>query len=640
MTEQHLLAGPRPPLAFAWQTSPQLAHVLTGPTTVYGIAQSGAIVALNPNTGAVRWQTTNPYLTKRLSLSGNRLYAFRRNVGLMAVVDNGASYEERFLAGINPVTDNQNVSNVVADAGGSILFFGAQEALVAISGAGELSGTASAGPETPHVVLSAGAGQVVTVDGYGFPSLWVYNNKTFIRRWQNILPGLGPERGERAGVVSSGLVFCSQETGIACVGLADGSTIWRNMAVRALALAHDGDTLYALGPSARVWALDAATGRIKWDRMYLYGTTLTTENSLAASNGLVYVGVLIQGGNAATFVLDGGNGAFLWQSNSAQTQSGAGLVNLTDGLVITYGGTLPATALRPLSRVPSVNQADLSWSPNPLRGPTSAFSGRLRIHLGQSAVISAAAWRETSGRGTPFINQQRLGAGDHEVSWNAGGSSGFSSANQFGRISVDVKEDGADPYTVTQLVPVNTLLDIQQHWAKQNVEIMLYHQYISGYPDLMFRPDNLVTRAESCAIIAKTMGLTAPSPGFQTRLTDIASHWARDFIMALEERNIVGGFLEADGTYTFRPEVSMTRAQEARILVRAYAIPAAPQDFTSRFVDTAGHWAESDIRALEAGGYVNGFQEADGSFTYRPEQNLTRAELCTVVVRIRGLTRP
>jgi hypothetical protein len=236
-----------------------------------------------------------------------------------------------------------------------------------------------------------------------------------------------------------------------------------------------------------------------------------------------------------------------------------------------------------------------------------------------------------------MVNGANWSSGAHEVAWNP--ASQFTDANQFGHVLVDVEEASGTSYTLTKLVPVNTFPDIIKHWARFNIEIMVFNRYVSGYPDQLFWPDNLVTRAESCTIIAKTLGLEAPSAGFHTTFTDISAHWARSHIMALEERGIVGGFAEPDGTFTFRADLQMTRGQEARILVRAYSISPAPEEFESRFTDIRDHWARADIMALEAAEYVAGYREPDGTYTYRPEQNLTRAELCTLVVRIRELHR-
>ena len=48
------------------------------------------------------------------------------------------------------------------------------------------------------------------------------------------------------------------------------------------------------------------------------------------------------------------------------------------------------------------------------------------------------------------------------------------------------------------------------------------------------------------------------------------------------------------------------------------------------FTDTNGHWAEKDIDKAAEKGIVNGFE--DGSF--RPDESVTRAQLCSILVRL------
>ncbi len=632
--------GPLPPLRFAWRSEVALATVVPGSSSIYGITTDGKVVSLNPANGRLRWKSVNSYLTRRLTVSGSKLFAFRQDVGLTAITDLGTTFEEKTLASISPLKADAQVSPIVVDDSNGLVYFIKDQALVSITQTGSIIGGTDAGPEVPHTVLPVGDGVLVTVDGYGFPSRWEFRDKKFTRKWQKVLPGLGPERAEQLAHLSGNLVYCSQHKGVACVRLDTGAVVWRDNRITARFITSGEDSVYVAGEYAQIHALDAQTGALRWERAYLYDSTAIARVGAAFSGSVLYVGVTLNAGDPHLYALSSTDGSMMWQANSARLAFGAGLPSVTADTVLTYGSSAPATAMTALPAAPVVTGEHVRWAPNPLRGGVADFSGALEIQLDRKATISAAAWRETAGRGQVFVDQRSLGAGTHRFDWMAGATGGFTAQGQFGRIAVDVVEDGGPSYTCAVLVPVNTLPDVLSHWGRQSIETMLYHKFIGGYPDLTFRPNNLVTRAESSSIIAKTLGLESPSPGFQTKFTDIANHWAKNSVMALEEKGIIGGFQEADGTFTFRPNLNMTRAQEARILVKAYSIPAAPPGFTSKFSDITEHWAALDIKALEAAGYVNGFQESDGSFTYRPEQNLTRAELSTVVVRIRKLTRP
>jgi len=96
--------------------------------------------------------------------------------------------------------------------------------------------------------------------------------------------------------------------------------------------------------------------------------------------------------------------------------------------------------------------------------------------------------------------------------------------------------------------------------------------------------------------------------------------------VVLLDRGIVSGY--PDGTY--RPGNTITRAEMAVILLKLmqganYAPPPAAPTFT----DTGGHWAVNWIESAKAAGVIGGYP--DGS--YRPENQVTRAEMAVMIVR-------
>ncbi|MDF2626314.1 MAG: hypothetical protein K0R39_145 [Symbiobacteriaceae bacterium] len=625
--------GPRSPLQVGWTAAVDLANAVMGATSLYGVTDAGKIVALDPATGQVRWATATTHLRNRLTVVGSTVYAYRKDEGLSIINDNGSTFAERLILGINPLTEAEPVSNTVVL--GEFIFAALDQALLVFNHNGNFLGGTEVGSQGPYVLAPAGANRVVAVDRYGQPALYELGDSKLTRRWLTTFDDPGTGQAERPVVVAGNLVITGANGLVIAVNVNTGAIMWRSAPVSGRSFLVKGSVLYVAGPFAHLMALDLASGAALWRRMYLYETDSASKVALAYGDGHIYAGAWVPGGPIHLFAVREVDGAFAWQANPMRS----GLpVNVGNRLVL-VGTTQPAVALESVPN-PQIGPGAIQWSPNPLRGARTGFAGTLNVTLAQRATITATVLRESEGLGEVILAKASRNAGTHTANWNAGAPSGFSDDNQFGRILVDVEESGGAKYTVAALVPVNTLPDLLGHWAKANVETMLYHRHIGGYPDLLFRPDNLVTRAETSAIIARTLGLSGPSAGFQTKFVDIAAHWARNAIMALEERAVINGFLESDGTYTFRPELNITRGQEARILVNAYGIAPAPGGFRTRFTDTAGHWARPDIEALEAAGFVNGFQEADGTFSYRPEQGLTRAELSTVVVRILHLSRP
>lgn len=628
----------RPPLKQEWNSATDLAFMVAGTGRLYGVTNAGTVTALDPSTGAVAWQTGTRHLRNRLTAAPDALYAYRTGEGLSIIRDLGSRYEEKLLVSINPLSESESPSNI--GIGGEILYMVVQEALLAISNNGDLLAGTEVGSGSPHRVAMLDGDRCVVVDGYGQPRLFRRTGETFAKVWSAYQQNPGTLRRERPVLVLGARVFVGDNQGITAYDAASGQVRWRAPAIAPVAMLTDGQRLLAVGPTGEQFCIDLGTGASVWRRVYLRGGIAVRRVEATLSGGHLYTGVWVGGGGPIhTFAVEAETGQYAWQLNSSLGPVTTGMPLAVADRLILFGTTQPALSL---VSVPGarVEPGHVTFSPNPLRGSSGEYASEISFRLPVPAQVTMAAFRTESGLGSRMIDRQQRGAGTHTIPWHAGGPGGFSDGSGVERLVLDIRENNGPAYAVSIPVAVNTLPDLVDHWAREAIEVMISNKYISGYPDLTFRPDNFVTRAECSTIIAKTKDLEGPSPGFQTKFTDIRGHWAELAIMALEERDIIGGFRESDGTYTFRPDRRMTRAEEARILVKAYEIPPAPAGFKTRFVDTAGHWAKPDIDALEAAGYVRGFLEVDGTYTYRPNQPLTRAELSTLIVRILKLTRP
>jgi|GEM_PF-6333570 len=637
MASHKIQAALQPPLQRAWTAPVDLYHAVSGDSAIYGVTGAGKVVALNPSNGTLRWMTDTVHLRDHLTVMGGKLFCYKKDDGLAIITDNGNSYTEAVPVAINPLREVDPVSNVLVQ--GDMVCMTINEALLVLAENGDLLTGTAIGNQHPHTLIAVGDGRFAVVDGFGQPQVYTLNGSTLSRAFYTTLPSPGTTQKRRPTAFAGGVLVTGANGKTAAFDVATGAVRWLHEGLEAEALVVSGGTVYAVGPSAHVWAINMADGSVLWRRMYMNESTRTSRVGAAIGGAYLYVTAYVaDGGPIHLFALRSDTGSFEWQASNLVFEHGLGLPCIHGQYVIPYGTSQPAVAMISVP-APKLTVEHCVWSPNPLRGARTDFAGTLTLNLPVGGTVTVTAVRERDGAGARLVNRSHRSAGQHTIPWNAGEGSGYSADNQFGRMTVDFQEDGGPSYTVARLIPVNSLPDLLGHWARASVEAMLYHKHIGGYPDLTFKPDNLVTRAESSTIIAKTLGLEGPPAGFQTKFTDISGHWARQYITALEEKGVIGGFLESDGTFTFRPDLQMTRAQEARIVVKAYNVAPAPAGFQTKFTDTAGHWAEADVDALEAAGYVSGFREPDGTFTYRPEQNLTRAELCTMVVRVLNLTR-
>lgn len=110
---------------------------------------------------------------------------------------------------------------------------------------------------------------------------------------------------------------------------------------------------------------------------------------------------------------------------------------------------------------------------------------------------------------------------------------------------------------------------------------------------------------------------------------DVTGHWAFDSIKRLLGMNVVSGY--PDGTYL--PNNNITRAEFAKIIVDAmgYKVDAtAPL----AFADAAqiGDWAKGYVATAVSKGLISGYSDN----TFKPANQITRAEIATIVVKALG----
>ena len=147
--------------------------------------------------------------------------------------------------------------------------------------------------------------------------------------------------------------------------------------------------------------------------------------------------------------------------------------------------------------------------------------------------------------------------------------------------------------------------------------------YVIGYPDGDVKPMNNITREEVAMIFYRLLtdesrnSLLSDSNTF----TDLEGHgWSNRAISTLYNAGILSGY--PDGT--FRPSDPISRAEFATIAAKFDKLEL---NNTTRFTDVVGHWAEKYVTSSEIKGWVAGYPD----LTFRPEQDITRAEAMTLI---------
>ncbi|TEB07823.1 Endo-1,4-beta-xylanase A precursor [Pelotomaculum schinkii] len=107
---------------------------------------------------------------------------------------------------------------------------------------------------------------------------------------------------------------------------------------------------------------------------------------------------------------------------------------------------------------------------------------------------------------------------------------------------------------------------------------------------------------------------------------DIAGHWAQKEIEFMAAKGYVAGV----GDNEFAPEVTVTRAEFAAILVRMTGLTADPGG-ADRFSDVpAGAWYRGTVGAATNAGLINGTSEN----SFAPDEPVTREQMAAMIIRL------
>lgn len=152
-----------------------------------------------------------------------------------------------------------------------------------------------------------------------------------------------------------------------------------------------------------------------------------------------------------------------------------------------------------------------------------------------------------------------------------------------------------------------------------------HFNYIIGTPEGLSLPTANVTRAEVATIFFRLMtdDARAKFDSLDNSFSDVAKgKWYNRAISTLAKAGIIKG----DPAGTYRPGDPITRAEMAAIIARFGDFKEGGKTFN----DISGHWAQKYIELAASNGWING--NPDG--TFKPNNNITRAETVAMINRV------
>ncbi|MEA5040246.1 MAG: S-layer homology domain-containing protein [Clostridiaceae bacterium] len=173
--------------------------------------------------------------------------------------------------------------------------------------------------------------------------------------------------------------------------------------------------------------------------------------------------------------------------------------------------------------------------------------------------------------------------------------------------------------------------DSAGHWAEDIIQELAERGVIAGYPDGTVKPDNIITRGEFCALLARYLKIDTTSAEKETpTFNDIDGNWSEANIEALVDAGIID---PGDYDGSFRSTEPITRIEIIRMMVRSINKGNAAEAYT-------GGTGFSDDSALDGTdkGYAHyaddyGLVKGYPDNTIRPDDESTRAEAFALLER-------
>lgn len=182
--------------------------------------------------------------------------------------------------------------------------------------------------------------------------------------------------------------------------------------------------------------------------------------------------------------------------------------------------------------------------------------------------------------------------------------------------TVDTGIDDYYPIIIPTIINKDTgMLNKTDHFA-----------YVIGYPDGTVHPNGQITRAEVATIFFRLLRDEVRDGAFTTSnsYSDVAyGKWYNNPISTMSALGIITGY--PDGT--FKPNKPITRAEFAAIAAR---FDETQSGKSATFSDVIGHWAAKEIGIAYYNDWIKGYPDG----TFKPDQNITRAEAMTLINRV------
>ena len=174
------------------------------------------------------------------------------------------------------------------------------------------------------------------------------------------------------------------------------------------------------------------------------------------------------------------------------------------------------------------------------------------------------------------------------------------------------------------------MTDIKSHWARDFIKYCMDRGYLVGTSITSFSPDRPTTRAEFVTVLSRLAGIKEENYK-KNKFTDVPKGvYYEAAVNWAQDKKIV----EGTGSNKFAPDQTMTREEMATILDRYFqATNKAYGNRGALYFKDQGEmstWAADSVKRMTQAGILHGTDRN----TFEPKSSFTRAELATVIYQL------
>lgn len=172
--------------------------------------------------------------------------------------------------------------------------------------------------------------------------------------------------------------------------------------------------------------------------------------------------------------------------------------------------------------------------------------------------------------------------------------------------------------------------DYLGHWAQKDFQAWVDKDLIRGYGNGVYKPNQLITRAEWVTLINRVFNLQEKT---ELSFTDVPNTGA---YYSDIQKAMAAGYVTGYSDGTFRPTEQVSRQEAAVMLFRLFQLNASTSSTTPKDAEDLPSWSKEAVLSLFGEGYLNGY--SDGSF--KGTNSVTRAEALRMIEMLAGEITP